>query len=57
MSGGSGKEELYRRLEQARRLVTPTLDPTTRERIGRLISDLESDLAAIEARDADTAPE
>jgi hypothetical protein len=57
VSGESGKDELYRRLEQARRLVTPTLDPTTRERIGRLISDLESDLAAIEARDADTPTE
>lgn len=57
MSGETGKEELYRRLEQARRLVTPSFDPTTRERIGRLISDLESDIAAIEARDADAPPE
>jgi len=57
VNGESGKEELYRRLEQARRLVTPTLDPTSRERIGRLVSDLESDIAAIEARDADTPPE
>jgi len=47
VSGGNGKEELYRRLKQARRLVTPTLDPTSKERIGRLISDLESDIAAI----------
>lgn len=57
MSGETGKEELYRRLEQARRLVTPTLDPTSRERIGRLVSDLEGQLAAIDKRDADAPPE
>jgi hypothetical protein len=55
--GETDKEELYRRLAQARRMFTPTLDPTTRERIQKLVSDLEQHIAKVEARDTDAPPE
>ncbi len=51
------KEELYRRLEQVRRHVDLASDPTTRERLGTLVSDLEGQLAAAEAQDADAPGE
>jgi hypothetical protein len=35
------KEQLERRLEQSRRLLKDANDPTTKERIGLLIGDLE----------------
>lgn len=41
MTGPSRKEELERRLEQGRRLLKNASDPTTKERIGDLIHDLE----------------
>ena len=55
--GESGKDELYRRLEQARRLASVVTDGVTVDRISRLVADLESQLAEIEARDADAPPE
>jgi hypothetical protein len=51
------KEELYRRLAQARRMVDEPVDPLTKERLKTLIRDIERDLAAAEARDADAPPE
>lgn len=57
MFGEANKEELYRRLAQARRMSTPGLDPTTKERVEKLISDLEAHLAAIEAKVTDAPPE
>lgn len=48
MFGEADKEELYRRLAQARRMLTPMLDPVTRDRIQGLVGDLESHIAAVE---------
>jgi DNA-binding GntR family transcriptional regulator len=50
------KEELYRRLAQARRMIREPLDSQTRVSISSLINEIEQHIAAIEARDAD-APE
>jgi hypothetical protein len=50
------KEELYRRLGQTRRLAAGVNDPLTEERMRALILDLEGQLAAVEARDADAPP-
>jgi hypothetical protein len=41
MTNPSRKEELERRLDQSRRLLKVANDPTTKERIGLLIGDLE----------------
>ncbi len=54
---GTGKEELYRRLTQARRLVSAVHDSVTADRLHHLVSDLEAQLAEIEKRDADAPPE
>jgi hypothetical protein len=43
MAGSNRKEELERRLEQSRRLIKDAYDPTTKERIGHLIDDLENE--------------
>jgi hypothetical protein len=40
----SRKEELERRLEQSRRLLRSAVDPTTSERIGKMIGDLEQEI-------------
>jgi hypothetical protein len=37
------EQEIERRLEQSRRLLQGTVDPTTTERIGRLIGELEQE--------------
>jgi len=52
----TGKEELYRRLEQSRRLVAEALDPLTKDRIKNLIAVLEQQIAAVETRDTDAPP-
>ncbi|MDB5621152.1 hypothetical protein [Tardiphaga sp.] len=58
MSGRKNdKEELYRRLEQARRHVSSASDPVTKERMTALVNDLLQQLAAAEAKDADAPPE
>lgn len=49
MFGEVGIEELYRRLAQARRMLIPTLDPITIERIAALVSDLEDHIAQVNA--------
>jgi len=55
--GEADKEELYRRLAQARRMLTPTLDPVTRQRIQGLVNDLETHIAGVEKRDTDAPPD
>jgi hypothetical protein len=40
----SDREELERRLEQARRMAKEPVDPLTKERLERLIRDLEEQL-------------
>jgi hypothetical protein len=47
------KEELYRRLAQSRRLASEPNDALTKSRIAALSRELEEQLAAAEARDAD----
>jgi hypothetical protein len=44
MTEKSDREELKRRLEQARRMANEPVDPLTRERLAKLISDLEEQL-------------
>jgi hypothetical protein len=51
------REELYRRLEQSRRLLDEALDPTTQTRMKALVMDLQQQLAAAEAKNADAPPE
>ena len=45
MAGNNDRNELQRRLEQARRMAGDHLDPLTKERLGLLICDLEEQLA------------
>ncbi|MGM4929684.1 hypothetical protein [Tardiphaga sp. 619_E2_N8_5] len=47
------KEELYRRLAQARRLIAEPLDPLTVERLEALALELEKQLAVVELNDTD----
>jgi hypothetical protein len=49
----SNKEELYRRLSQSRRLARGANDHLTQSRLLALTLELESQLAAVERRDAD----
>lgn len=51
------KEDLYRRLAQSRRLAADAPDPTTKQRLQQLISDIEDEIALAEAKDADAPPE
>jgi hypothetical protein len=44
MAEKSDRKELDRRLEQARRMLREHDDPLTRERLGKLIRDLEEQL-------------
>jgi hypothetical protein len=48
-----GKEELYRRLAQARRLIVEPLDPLTVERLEALVLELEKQLDLAELNDTD----
>jgi hypothetical protein len=57
VSGLSEKEELYRRLEQSRRLSGEASDPTTQSRLKALVVDLQQQIVAAEAKDADAPPE
>ena len=50
------KEELYRRLAQARRLIILPLDPLTMQRLEAVALELEKQIAIVELNDAD-APE
>jgi hypothetical protein len=47
------KEELYGRLAQSRRLAGEPNDALTKSRLAALSGELEKQLAAAEARDAD----
>jgi hypothetical protein len=44
MSEGSDRNELERRLVQARRIADLALDPLTKERLQRLVQELEEQL-------------
>jgi hypothetical protein len=44
MTEKSDRKELERRLEQARRMAKEPTDPLTKERLAKLISDLEEQL-------------
>lgn len=44
MAESSDREELKRRLEQARRIAGLALDPLTKERLTRLVQELEEQL-------------
>jgi DNA-binding TFAR19-related protein (PDSD5 family) len=57
MSKRDGKEDLYRRLEQTRRVLRQVLDPLTRERLEGLANSIEQQLAGAEAKDSDAPPE
>ncbi|WP_092148308.1 hypothetical protein [Bradyrhizobium sp. NFR13] len=50
------KNELYRRLAQARRLIAGPLDPLTLQRLEALAVELEKQLTVVELNDTD-APE
>jgi hypothetical protein len=50
------REELYRRLEQSRRLSSTANDIVTQERLRALVADIEGQLAAAEARDIEAPP-
>lgn len=44
MADNSDRKELERRLAQARRMVAQPVDPLTKERLQRMVSDLEEQL-------------
>jgi hypothetical protein len=44
MAQESDRKELERRLEQARRMAAAVIEPVTKERLARLIGDLEEQL-------------
>jgi hypothetical protein len=44
MSEKSDRKELERRLEQARRMAAEQTDPLTKERLAKLIGDLQEQL-------------
>jgi len=50
------REELYRRLEQSRRLLREPIDAETKSRIAGLVTELEQQLSAAELLDADAPP-
>jgi hypothetical protein len=56
LSERHGKEELYRRLNQTRRVLNQPLDPLTKERLTALADAIEQQIVAAEARDADAPP-
>ena len=51
------KKELYRRLEQAWRMVAEPIDPLTKGRLTMLVAEIESQLAKAEAAETDGPPE
>jgi len=54
MAESSDRKELKKRLEQARRIADLALDPLTRERLARLMQELEEQLRLAEqGREAD----
>ena len=54
MAESSDRKELKKRLEQARRIADLALDPLTRERLARLVQELEEQLRLAEqGREAD----
>jgi len=54
MAESSDRKELKKRLEQARRIADLALDPLTKERLARLVQELEEQLRlAEEGREAD----
>jgi hypothetical protein len=57
LSETQSKEELYRRLAQARRLFSTAYDPLTKDRLKVLACELERQIAVAEARDADAPPD
>lgn len=44
MAQESDRKELERRLEQARRMAAAVFEPVTKERLERLVADLEEQL-------------
>ena len=50
------REELYRRLEQSRRLSSVANDALTQQRLRALIVDIEGQLAAADSKDSDALP-
>jgi hypothetical protein len=52
-----GKETLYRKLAQTRRLIAGPLDLVTIDRLKVYCAELERQLAENEAREADAPPE
>jgi exonuclease VII small subunit len=55
VSDKDGKEELYRRLDQVRRVLNQPLDQLTRGRLTALARNIEQQLASAEARDANAS--
>lgn len=53
---GVEREELYGRLEQVRRHFGSANDAVTKDRMTTLVVDLEEQVAAVEADDADAPP-
>jgi hypothetical protein len=54
MAESGDRKELKKRLEQARRIADLALDPLTRERLARLMQELEEQLRLAEqGREAD----
>lgn len=53
----SDLEELYRRLTQARRMAAEPVDQLTAKRLRALAADIETQIAAAEARKSDAPPE
>jgi hypothetical protein len=51
------KEQLNRRLAQARRMIAEPIAPLTRERLSALAADIEKQLAAAEIGSRDAPPE
>ena len=55
MAESSDRKELERRLEQARRIADLALDPLTKERLQRLVKELEEQLRLSEPGTAGTS--
>lgn len=52
----ANREELYRRLDQSRRLRNAAPDAVTADRLEELSIEIERQIAVVEARDADAPP-
>ena len=53
MSESKDRNELKQRLAQAKRIADGALDPLTKERLGRLVQELEEQLRLSENRQGD----